>query len=95
MIAALNLRPEAWQFRGACSDGDFPDSIFFPDWSEGTLADKKAHRELVADLCCRCQVRVECLEFAVRTDQKYGWWGGKSEQERQRIRRNRIRLGTL
>lgn len=37
-----------------------------------------------------CMVREQCLEYALRTNE-YGVWGGTTEKERLRIRRNRRR----
>ena len=34
-------------------------------------------------------MRVECLEYALRNGEKFGIWGGMSERERRRIRRQR------
>jgi WhiB family redox-sensing transcriptional regulator len=34
-------------------------------------------------------VQVECLEFALATNQDSGIWGGTSEEERRAIRRHR------
>ena len=34
-------------------------------------------------------MREECLEFALRNGEKFGIWGGLSERERRRIRRQR------
>lgn len=36
-------------------------------------------------LCADCQVRLECLGFALLTRQEGGIWGGRTEQERTRI----------
>jgi hypothetical protein len=33
-------------------------------------------------ICAGCQVRRDCLAFALRTHQVHGVWGGLSEQER-------------
>jgi WhiB family redox-sensing transcriptional regulator len=34
-------------------------------------------------------VREQCLDFAIRHGEKFGIWGGLSERERRRIRRER------
>ena len=34
-------------------------------------------------------MREECLEFAITTGEKFGIWGGMSERERRRVRRER------
>jgi WhiB family redox-sensing transcriptional regulator len=42
-------------------------------------------------ICARCQVRRECLEFALAHDQVYGIWGGTTPEDRQRERRRKRR----
>ena len=39
--------------------------------------------------CAGCVVREDCLEYALRNGEKFGIWGGMSERERRRIRRQR------
>ncbi len=34
-------------------------------------------------------MRAECLEFAIVSSEKFGIWGGLSERERRKIRRER------
>lgn len=34
----------------------------------------------------RCEVKAECLEFAVAEGLRFGVWGGKSQRERRRLR---------
>jgi WhiB family redox-sensing transcriptional regulator len=41
------------------------------------------------EVCSGCVVRDECLEYALITGQKFGVWGGLTERERRRIRRQR------
>ena len=38
-------------------------------------------------MCCECPVHVECLQFALDTNQDTGIWGGTSEEERRQMRR--------
>jgi WhiB family transcriptional regulator, redox-sensing transcriptional regulator len=64
---------------GACRGAD-PD-LFFPDRGE-SLEPAKA-------VCAECVVRDECLEFALAAGERFGVWGGTSERERRRIRRQR------
>ena len=37
-------------------------------------------------VCARCEVRSECLAFALATWQPYGVWGGTSPEERTMLR---------
>lgn len=44
-------------------------------------------------LCRSCDVQVDCLEYALTPPvEKFGIWGGTSEQERRRLRRRRNRM---
>ena len=39
--------------------------------------------------CAGCEVRADCLEYALVNGEKFGIWGGLSERERRRLRRQR------
>ena len=66
-----------WQDAGLCAQTD--PEMFFPEKGGST---KDAKR-----VCRACDVRAECLEYALATDQRFGIWGGLSERERRRLRR--------
>ncbi len=68
-----------WQERANCLGVD-PD-LFFPERGAST-------REAKA-VCGGCEVRLECLEYALCNGEKFGIWGGLSERERRRLRRQR------
>ena len=68
-----------WQEEANCLGVD-PD-LFFPERGAST-------REAKA-VCRSCEVRVDCLEYALAHGEKFGIWGGMSERERRRIRRQR------
>lgn len=69
----------AWQDGANCKGANA--DLFFPERGASTRAAKA--------ICRECQVRAECLEFAIVTGEKFGIWGGMSERERRRIRRER------
>ena len=73
---------EAWRVRAACSTIN-PD-LFFPVGVTGPAVDQIAAAKAV---CAGCDVRAECLDFAITTNQEYGVWGGTSEEERRVLRR--------
>lgn len=75
---------EAWRERARCRDVD--PSLFFP---VGVTGEAEVQIRRAKQLCRECCVQFECLEFALRTNQEYGIWGGKDEQERRLIRRIR------
>ena len=70
---------QRWQERANCLGVD-PD-LFFPERGAST-------REAKA-VCRGCEVRVDCLEYALAHGEKFGIWGGLSERERRRVRRQR------
>ena len=41
------------------------------------------------EVCRGCVVREDCLEYALVQGEKFGIWGGMSERERRRLRRQR------
>lgn len=76
----MTTRNLDWKADAACRDLDL--ELFFPD-TEADSAPALA-------VCAICPVRQECLDFALRTRQNDGVWGGHTETERKRLRR---RLG--
>jgi WhiB family redox-sensing transcriptional regulator len=34
-----------------------------------------------------CEVRAECLEYALAHDERFGIWGGLSERERRKLKK--------
>ena len=41
-------------------------------------------------VCRGCEVRAECLEYALEHDERFGIWGGMSERERRRLKRQAV-----
>jgi WhiB family redox-sensing transcriptional regulator len=66
-----------WQERALCAQTD-PEA-FFPEKGGSTREAKR--------ICAGCEVRAECLEYALAHDERFGIWGGLSERERRRLRR--------
>jgi WhiB family redox-sensing transcriptional regulator len=66
-----------WKSMAACGSAD-PD-LFFPVSASASNPSQVAEAKAV---CARCLVRRECLDFAVRTRQMHGIWGGMTEEER-------------
>ncbi len=69
--------PLAWQADALCSQTD-PEA-FFPE-KGGSTRDAKR-------ICSQCNVKSECLEYALKNDERFGIWGGLSERERRRLKR--------
>ena len=67
----------AWQAEALCAQTD-PEA-FFPE-KGGSTRDAKR-------VCGVCPVREECLQYAMDNDERFGIWGGLSERERRRLRK--------
>lgn len=71
---------DLWQEKALCAQTD-PEA-FFPEKGGSTREAKK--------ICLGCEVRHECLEYALAHDERFGIWGGLSERERRRLKRGVI-----
>ena len=67
----------AWQTDALCAQTD-PEA-FFPE-KGGSTRDAKR-------ICTSCDVKSECLEYALQNDERFGIWGGLSERERRKLKR--------
>ncbi len=68
----------SWQEQALCAQTD-PEA-FFPEKGGSTREAKR--------ICVGCEVRAQCLEYALLHDERFGIWGGLSERERRRVRRS-------
>jgi WhiB family transcriptional regulator, redox-sensing transcriptional regulator len=73
-----------WRTKASCRSVD-PD-LFFPVGTTGIALVQIEHAKSV---CRSCDVQAACLEFALSTNQESGVWGGTSEEERRKLRRQR------
>lgn len=69
----------AWQDQALCMQTD-PEE-FFPERGGATRAAKQ--------VCRSCEVRAQCLEYALENDERFGVWGGLSERQRRRVAADR------
>ena len=68
---------QEWQDQALCAQTD-PEA-FFPEQGGSTREAKR--------ICKACAVRDECLEFALEHDERFGIWGGLSDRERRRLKK--------
>lgn len=64
---------------GLCAQTD-PEA-FYPETTSAQAANP------AKAICSRCDVRAECLEWALATREPYGVWGGMGERERRKLLR--------
>lgn len=79
LIEALAIDELSWQDYANCRGADA--DLFFPERGASTRRAKA--------ICGACEVKKDCLDYAIRHGEKFGIWGGLSERERRRIRRQR------
>lgn len=79
LIEALAIGELAWQDYANCRGADA--DLFFPERGASTRKAKA--------ICAECDVRAECLDYAIEIGEKFGIWGGMSERERRKVRRDR------
>ncbi|QQS00116.1 MAG: WhiB family transcriptional regulator [Austwickia sp.] len=70
----------SWQDRALCAQTD-PEA-FFPEKGGSTREAKR--------VCVGCDVRAECLDYALAKDERFGIWGGLSERERRKLKRRAV-----
>ncbi len=84
-----------WRERAACLKEEA--IKFFGNDEMETPADRRVREEEAKNVCQTCPVRIECLDYAILTNEQYGIWGGMNESElkaekRARNARRAVRL---
>ena len=69
--------PLAWQGEAVCAETD--PELFFPEKGGSTREAKR--------ICAGCDVKTQCLEYALANDERFGIWGGLSERERRKLKK--------
>ena len=79
LLDALELSTLAWQADANCMGADA--DLFFPERGASTRRAKA--------ICGECTAQPQCLEYAIVNGERFGIWGGLSERERRRLRKER------
>ena len=82
---ALTIERDDWRDVALCRDTD-PD-LFFPVGTTGPAIEQIENAKAV---CRECDAQAPCLEFALATNQDSGVWGGTSEEERRKLRKQYV-----
>lgn len=72
---------EMWQAKAACRGPNT--SLFFPPSHFERKDDRDARESKAKAICAICDVRKPCLEYAIRSREQHGIWGGLNEMERR------------
>lgn len=76
----LDIRPEPWMAKSLCVQTD-PEAFYVEKGGSTTPA---------KTVCLGCEVREQCLQYALDRDERFGVWGGYSERERRRLNRGEV-----
>lgn len=74
---------ESWRSKGFCVTEKINIDFFTDDKYEISLA---------KSICRRCIVADQCLQFAVKNEERHGIWGGFTPRERNKLTRSMINL---
>ena len=75
----MDIESVSWRDKAECKGAD--PELFFPE--------RGASTRLPKEWCMKCEVRAECLEYALVNGERFGIWGGMSERERRSVRKYR------
>ena len=80
-IEPIDIKEEEWKKNTNCQGLDT--EAFFPI-KRGAYE----NRDMLTRICGACDVKQQCIDYAVKHDLQ-GWWGGTTEIQRRRIRAER------
>ena len=72
---------ENWEVEGLCRTGGYDPDLWFPKPTEINLA------KLAQKVCYRCPVIMECRSMALARGERNGIWGGLTETQRKKMRK--------
>ena len=76
----MNLpKPPPWVDKALCAEVCADE--WFPEPEATSTSTARA-------ICARCEVRLDCLNYALDNNEPYGVWGGFGPAERRRLRRS-------
>lgn len=74
---------DGWEERGACRGQD--SSLFFGPNRFEPKSERLARESAAKAVCAACPVVVQCRDFALRTEELFGVWGGLAEADRRTL----------
>lgn len=71
-----------WQQQAACRNPDRA-ADFYPPMRAERKHERRAREHRAKLVCASCPVQPQCLHHAVACDERYGVWGGLTQDERR------------
>ncbi len=91
----MNLHNDDWDWTDWAACRGVNTELFFPVDHDSPAVEQVARAKAI---CARCPVIDDCLDFALRSPQVHGIWGGETAEERragQRYRNSVRRVGNI
>lgn len=85
---SADIRPDAsddWRELALCRQTDI--DLWFPEKPGPSAASRMAKQ-----ICGQCDVADRCLQFALDNNERYGIWGGKTENQRAQLKADQRRV---
>lgn len=79
------MRFEPWRAEAACRNK--PPRLFFPPSEDPYSRQRNSLYDYARMICAGCPVREACLDFALRSREQHGLWGGLAPEERRQLLR--------
>ena len=76
-----DIEPPPWREDSACRE-ESSRASFFPGGDRGKTLTMATEAKRV---CRGCPVKIDCLLYAIETQQEYGVWGGATVPERRKL----------
>lgn len=81
----LTQLDDDWKLQGACRGKDVNEFYEF-----GHMQHNAERQQEMVEFCEHaCKVRARCLLWALYIPEEYGVWGGKTEDERRELRKDK------
>lgn len=77
-----------WQAGAACARPSYNSEWWFPEQGPHTK-EEQVLIDKAKSICSRCEVRKACLDYAMSEDIRFGIWGGKTVNQRAKLKRLR------
>ena len=74
----FGIESASWMQKGKCRG--LQTDIFYSEQGRRSINTAKA-------ICSECPIRQQCLDYAMRNQELYGIWGGHTEIERKKLRK--------
>jgi len=71
-----------WQHQAACRDRT---ADFYPPMRPERKDERRVREHRAKLVCASCPVRTQCLDHAIAVDERYGVWGGLTQDERRLV----------